>query len=187
VDRGRPGGQVPVGRHHADEQQRFGRTSGFAVAGHGSRSTATTIFVVVSLRRLLQRLQRSQHPGPAAIATASTATGVQPESPVRSAERVADKQSKNDAGQHVRQTPPAIAGRFLLATSRRRPLFLGHGLVRIVVLLLLWPRKRRTAVVVVVPVVVVVVVAVFRVCRGGHRRFIVRTLQRRSMHCTFFT
>jgi len=153
------------------------------MSGLGSRSA---VVVVVGLRRLLQR---SQHAGPAPIATASAATGVQPESAVRSAERVTEKQAKNDAGQHVRQTPPAVAGGFLLAAGRRRPLFLGHGLVRIVVLLLLRPRERRTAVVVVVvvPVVVVVVVAVFRVCRGGHRRLIVRTLQRRSMHCTFIT
>lgn len=116
MDCGRPGGQVSVGGHHADEQQRFGWTSGSPIAGHGSRSTATTVIVVVGLRRLLQR---SQHVGPAAIAIASATTGVQPESAVRSAERVADKQSKNDAGQHVRQTPSAIAGRFLLAAGRR--------------------------------------------------------------------
>jgi len=137
VDRGRSGGQVPVGRHHADEQQRFGRASGTAAAGCGYRSTA-----IVLVDAGPRRLQRPQHAGPTGIATATgaavAATGVQPQSVVRSAERVADKQSEDDAGQHVRQTPPAVAGGFLLAAGRR-PLFLDHGLVRVVVLLLRRP------------------------------------------------
>lgn len=179
VDRGRPSGQIPVGRHHADEQQRLGRSA--AAAGRGHLSAGPVVLVVVTDRRRLL-LQRPQHAGrPAARTFGTAATGVQPPSAVRPAERVADQQSQDDAGQHVRQTPPTVTGGFLLAAGRR-PVFLDRGgLVGGIVVLLL--RYHRTAVVMVVPVVVVMVVAVFGVCRGGHRRLIVRTLHR-SMHCT---
>lgn len=95
MHRGRSGAQVPVGCHHAYEQQRLGRAPGRRL-----RSAVVGDDVLRSLGRR-GRAQRSQsRPAEDAAATAAaTAAGVQAEPVIGSAaERVADEQSQDDAG-----------------------------------------------------------------------------------------
>lgn len=173
VHRGRSGGQVPIGRHHPYEQQRFRWSSAstgrqFIAVVVGGRAGVTGRWLLQhSLRTvLLERLQNCGRPAVASTAAAA-ATRVQPEPLVRpAAERVADKQSQNDAGQHVRQTPtPAVSGRLLFAADHRGvPKFLGERFVRVLRMLVRTSRRR--------PAIIVVVVVVGG-GRVGHRRIIV--------------